>query len=129
MKSLKAVLIGVFIWFLGASFYTASYLFPFLKNVELQANLTLAIALIPNAWLGARLYYRWQPNAHGLQLGLVVLLTAILLDALITVPFFILPAGGSYLSFFGTASFWLIAIEYLLVVYGYWRIKVQPKES
>ena len=129
MKSLKAVLIGVFIWFLGASFYTASYLFPFLKNVELQANLTLAIALIPNAWLGARLYYKWQPNTHGLHVGLVVLLTAILLDALITVPFFILPAGGSYLGFFGTASFWFIAIEYLLVVYGYWRLKAKTIQS
>jgi hypothetical protein len=129
MKLLKAITIGIFIWFLGASFYTASYLFPFLDDVELQANLTLAIAMIPNAWLGARLYYKWQRNFNGLKLGLIVLVTAILMDALITVPLFILPEGGSYLGFFGVASFWLIAAEYLLVVYGYWKLKITPSQS
>jgi hypothetical protein len=125
MNKVRAIIIGSLIWILGASFYTASYFLPFLDNKELQADLVLAIAIIPNAWLGAKIYYRKGNRTHGFNVGFIVLLTAILLDGLITVPFFIIPNGGSYKNFFGAPSFWLIALEYFLVVYSYWRIKIK----
>jgi len=125
MNKVRAIIMGGIIWLLGASFYTASYFFPFLEDSALQANLVLAIALIPNAWLGASIYYKKGNQLHGLQVGVIVLLTAMALDALITVPYFIIPYGGSYQRFFGAPAFWLIAVEYLLIVFCYWHFKVR----
>lgn len=127
MSKVKAIIIGSLIWILGSSFYTVSYLFPFLEDVELQANLVLAIAIIPNAWLGAWLYYRRGTTLTGLQAGMIMLITAIALDAFVTVPLFIIPNGGSYRAFFGAAAFWLIAMEYIFAIYAYWHFKVKPQ--
>lgn len=125
MSKIKAIIVGGFIWILGSSFYAASYLFPFLEDLELQANLVLALAIIPNAWLGAHLYFKGA-NMHGLMFGSIVVLIAILLDAIITVPYFIVPQGGTYQSFFGAPAFWLIVFEYLMMVVLYWWLKIRP---
>ncbi|MEQ8712215.1 MAG: DUF5367 family protein, partial [Cyclobacteriaceae bacterium] len=66
---------------------------------------------------------------HGLKVGAIVLLTLILLDALITVPYLIIPYGGSYREFFSAISFWLIAVECLLIIYLYWRSNVKLQLS
>lgn len=122
MDKIRAILIGGFIWILGSSFYAASYLFPFLDDLELQANLVLAIALIPNAWLGAKIYYK-KANMHGVKAGMIMLVTAIFLDATITVPYLIIPQGGDYQSFFSASAFWLIAFEYLMIIILYWKYR------
>lgn len=127
MKTIKAIIIGGFIWILGASFYTASYFLPFLEDLELQANLVLAISLIPNAWLGARLYYKWEPNMSGFKFGVIAVITAILLDVIITVPFLIIPYGGTYERFFSAPAFWLIVVEYLLIIVSYWNFNIKPQ--
>ena len=127
MNSIKAIIIALLIWVVGVSFFSLSYAMPLLNNVELQANLTLAIILIPTVWVGTRLYYRWGKQIHGLKVGVIILLTLISMDALITVPYFIIPYGGSYQEFFGAASFWLIAMECLLVIYLYWRSNIKPQ--
>ncbi len=129
MKSIKAIIIAIFIWIVGVSFYTLSFYLPILENVEFQANLTLAITMIPNVWMGMYLYYRWGSNMHGLKVGAIVLLTLILLDALITVPYLIIPYGGSYWEFFSAISFWLIAVECLMIIYLYWRLNIKLQLS
>jgi len=125
MKILKVILLGTLIWVLGVSFYTVSFFIPMMDDLQLQANLVLAIALIPNAWLGARIYYKNGAGWHGGKVGVIVVVIAILLDATITVPYFIIPEGGSYTNFFGASAFWLIAIEYFLIVFAYWNFKVK----
>lgn len=127
MSKAKAIIIGVFVWILGISFYTISYQFSILNDPQLQANLVLALTLAPTAWLGAKLYYRKGTGIHGLLLGTIVFITAMVLDALITVPYFILPLGGSYKEFFTAPAFWLLAAEIILAVYAYWRIRIKPQ--
>lgn len=56
-------------------------------------------------------------------------LVAMVLDALITVPFLIMPYGGTYLSFFSDPGFWLIAVEYISVVAAYWQIEKAVERS
>ncbi|SMO32427.1 hypothetical protein SAMN06265379_10123 [Saccharicrinis carchari] len=124
MSKVRAIIVGGIIWILGSSFYAASYLFPLLNDPELQADLVLAVAIIPNAWLGAHIFYR-KSNLSGPKLGAIVVLTAIILDALITVPYLIVPQGGTYYSFFSAPAFWLIAFEYLMVVVLYWHFRVK----
>ena len=56
-------------------------------------------------------------------------LVAMVLDALITVPFLIMPYGGTYFSFFSDPGFWLIAVEYISVVAAYWQIEKAVERS
>lgn len=129
MNTIKTVLVGAAIWLGGVSIYTLSYFIPILKDVELQANISLAIGLIPIAWFASRFYFKKESLDHSIKAAISMLLTAILLDALITVPFLIIPYGGSYQSFFTSFSFWLIATEYLMVILVYSRIKTNKIKS
>jgi len=124
MNFKRAMLSAVLIWVLGVSAYTGSFFIHLLDNPNLQANLVLTFALIPSAILGANLYYRSGLKSNGFKLGTLMFLIAMLLDALITVPVFIIPEGGSHLSFFWDPGFWFIAVEYILTVGLYWRFKV-----
>ncbi|MEP2026607.1 MAG: DUF5367 family protein [Reichenbachiella sp.] len=116
MNTLKSILIGALIWAVGASAYTASYFNTILENPEMQANIILAITLIPVAWFGASLYFKKESNKYGIQVAISMVITAVLLDALITVPFLVMPYGGTYYSFFTSPAFWLIAVEYLMII-------------
>jgi len=124
----RALLAAVLVWILGVSVYTASYFFHFLEDPELQANLMLTLAVIPGALLGAFMYYKGGLETHGLKLGGFMFATAMALDAIITVPLFIIPLGGTHLTFFTDPGFWLIALLYIGVVVLYWKLKVvRPK--
>lgn len=130
MNIKRAILAAVLVWVLGVSVYTASYLFSFLEDAELQANLMLTLAVIPGALLGAFIYYKGGQETHGLRLGGFMFATAMILDTIITVPLFILPLGGTHLSFFTDPGFWLIALLYIGVVMLYWKLKVvKPRTS
>ncbi|MDW7691948.1 DUF5367 family protein [Flammeovirgaceae bacterium SG7u.111] len=114
----RLILAAVVAWCLGVSAYSCSYLFTLLNDPEMQANIILTIALIPSAIIGARFYYA-KEEVNGFKLGSMMFLVTMCLDALITVPLLIIPSGGSYLSFFSDLGFWLIAVEYILVVGTY----------
>ncbi len=129
MKIKRAIVLGIVIWSIGILLYSISYYIPILENAETQANLVLLIAVMPLVWLGCNYYYKKDKQTHGYFVGLTLLLTAVLLDALITVPFFVIPKGGSHYSFFTDLGFWLIAIEFLVVATLYWYIRVYPQTN
>lgn len=120
MKQLKAILIALFIWGFGVSIYVMSFYVPLLTDAEKQANLLLSISVIPLVWFGAKQYYKKEEMTHGFWLGQAFFLTSALLDALITVPVFIIPNGGSYLQFYSDPGFWFIGFEFLAVVTLYY---------
>ena len=120
----KSVIISAtIVWVLGVLAFVASYFFPIIEDPDLQANWVLSIALIPAAFLGAHIYYRKGHKTNGFLLGISMLLVAMLLDAIFTVPFIIMPYGGNYISFFTDPGFWLIAVELISVVAAYWQIE------
>ncbi len=125
MKTKRAILIGIAIWFLAVCAFTLSFYIPLMEDYELQANLFVGLALIPLTWFGANLYYRVEQKSQGIKVGLAMLLTGVILDAAVTVPFLVIPAGGSYYQFFTDISFWIIAIVYLSVVSLYHMIRVK----
>ncbi|MEX0313110.1 MAG: DUF5367 family protein [Allomuricauda sp.] len=127
MKIVRAILIGVLIWILGVSTYALSFYLPFMDDKEQQANAVLFATVIPLVWMGSRLYYKKGATIHGWQLGQTLFLTSATLDALITVPFLIIPNGGSYYAFFTDLGFWLIALEFMTVALLYWYVKVHLK--
>ncbi len=126
MKTTRAIAIGIAIWGLGVASYSASFFVPIMENAEQQANIVLFLAVMPLVWLGSRFYYKKDASTHGHKVGLMFLMTAAALDALITVPLLIIPAGGSYVEFFTAIGFWIIAFEFILVTLLYWVLKVQP---
>ena len=112
MKTLnlkKAVLSGLITYGIAITFFLLSFLIPIMKNPELQANITLAVVIIPAALIGARFYLR-KESVNGILLGSTMFLIAGVMDALITVPFFVIPAGGDYISFFTDPGFWIIGL-------------------
>ena len=126
MNLKRAIIAGVIVWILLIIFYVASYSFHIIKNAELQANMILCLALIPCARAGAQYYYKKGNQTNGFLLGVVMVFIAIVLDSLITVPVFIIPAGGSHISFFSDPAFWIIAIEYLVVVTVFSFVRKTP---
>ncbi|MEL6556995.1 MAG: DUF5367 family protein [Bacteroidota bacterium] len=126
MKSLilkHALLSSLLVYMIGIIAYTGSFFMPILADQYLQANLVLMVAIIPAVLVGCYFYYRRGHRTNGLLLGVVMFLGAMVLDAIITVPFFIMPEGGTHLSFFGDPGFWLIAVEYVAVVFIYSKTK------
>ena len=127
MKTLRVLLTAITVWIAGVGTFIASYYVPLLSDPDLQANIALSLSLIPLGWLGSLYFYSKYNSPGGYFFGLIMVLTAVILDGLVTVPFLVIPNGGTYLDFFGAASFWFIAIEYCLVVVLYWYVRVKPR--
>jgi len=115
-KKLRSVACAMLVWILGVSCYLLSFYLPVLENPDLQSNSVLALAIIPSACLGTYLFYKKSYIKPAL-FALVVILVATSLDALLTVPLFIIPSGGSYASFFGDAMFYIILVELYVTVW------------
>jgi hypothetical protein len=77
---------------------------------------------------GAYFYYKNGSKTNGLTLGIVMSLTALILDALITVPYVEIPNGRSYQSFFSSPFLWLLALVNVITVYSLWRVKIRAKK-
>jgi len=127
MKTFRAIVIGTGIWILGVIAYATSFGIPVLGDQGLQANIFLSLAIPPLVWFGAALYYGRDKNPHGFWVGLVFFLTAAMLDVAITVPFLVIPNGGSHYEFFTDLAFWLIALEFMAVAVAYHYIKKEVK--
>lgn len=129
MKHLRAISIGIIIWIIGVSVFTLSSYIFILEDTEQQANMLLFISVIPLVWFGAKQYYKKDSNTHGYWVGQTFFLTATALDALITVPVFVIPNGGSYYQFFTDLGFWLIGFEFITIAVLYWYIKAGIKKQ
>jgi hypothetical protein len=127
MKTQRAILLGIAIWIIAILFYSISYALPILEDLDSQANIVLFVVVMPLVWFGCYFYYQKDTKTHGLKVGQTLLLTAVALDALITVPLFVTPNGGSHYSFFTSLGFWIIAFEFLLVASLYWYARVHTK--
>ncbi|HBH23527.1 MAG TPA: hypothetical protein DDY13_08895 [Cytophagales bacterium] len=126
MKSLKlkqVTISSVVVYIIGITAFVGSYFVTIMDNADQQANFVLMMTIIPAALIGAHIYYRRGYKTNGFLLGAAMFFGAMILDALITVPVFIIPTGGDYMSFFGDLGFWLIAVEYISVVAAYWQIE------
>ena len=131
MEIKRAILSAAMVWAIGVTAYILSFFVKILDNPELQANIVLTLALVPGVILGAKYYYKTGAETHGFKLGVFMFLVTICFDALITVPLFIIPEGGSYLSIFVDPWFWFIGLEYILVIgiYAALRIKIQGERA
>jgi len=128
---IRATISALIVWTIGVTAFVASYLIPLMDNPDVQANWVLVGTLIPATALGANFYFRKGFRTNGLKLGAYMFGVTILLDALITVPVFIIPEGGNHATFFGDPVFWLIGLEYigLIAMYSQLLEKVKPART
>ncbi|MEO1029979.1 MAG: DUF5367 family protein [Bacteroidota bacterium] len=124
MKTIRAILIGVVIWILAVSAYTISFYLPISEDAELQANLVLLLSVIPLVWYGSVMYYKKEKRTHGFLVGFTFLMVSAILDALITVPVFMMPNGIDHYMFFTAPGFWLIALVFISIVVLYYYFRV-----
>ncbi|NQZ84082.1 MAG: DUF5367 family protein, partial [Nanoarchaeales archaeon] len=109
--NLKRVAIAGFITYaIGVAAFLTSFFVPVMSNPELQANFVLAFAIIPASIIGASFYLKKDFQTKGLLVGIGMFIITMLLDAIITVPVFVIPHGGDFVSFFTDPGFWLIAL-------------------
>jgi len=114
-KNLFSIACANLVWVLGVGFYLLSFYLPIIENPNIQSNIALAIGIIPSACLGTYLFYK-KSYIKPSTLALIFVIMATLLDALITVPVFIIPNEGSYSEFFGDPVFYIIAVEFYFIV-------------
>ena len=128
MKTKRAILLGIAIWVIAILFYSATYFLAPPDIADILANIILFVVVMPLVWTASSFYYKKDHKTHGYLVGQTMLLTAVALDALITVPFLVIPQGGSHFDFFTSIGFWIIAVEFLVVAALYWYIRVAPRK-
>ncbi len=125
MKIIRAIVSGIIIWVLIFVVFTVMSFVPIVKDSELQQNMLLWIILIPITLLGVKFYYKKGFKTNGLLIGVIIVVTSLILDALITLPYIIIPNNGNYYDFY-TSSFLLITIiEIIIITFFYWKSKVK----
>lgn len=124
MKTFRIIAIGTLIWFLVFTSFAVLDALPSLNgNVDSQAFI-LSFFIVPFAIFGAYIYYKNGNHDHGIKTALIMGITALVLDALITVPLVEIPQGRSYQSFFSYPQLYLLVALNMLSIYLYWRIRV-----
>ena len=125
MKHLRAILIGAMVWALIFFSFALLGFVPTLKDsLNLQA-LVVGILIVPYAIFGASIFYKNGNTENGIVIGVIMAVTALMLDTLITVPFIEIPNGGTYQSFFSFPLLWLLVFINIASVYFYWRLKIK----
>jgi hypothetical protein len=125
MKTGRAILSGALIWLLVLILFGVMDAVPATHHSQLLQAIIVCVSIIPFSLLGARIYYKTGDRSRGLSVGLVMVGTALLLDALITVPLVEQPYHNiDHYQFFTNPLLWTIVIEDLLVIWLYYKMKI-----
>ncbi|HEY5823652.1 MAG TPA: DUF5367 family protein [Cyclobacteriaceae bacterium] len=126
MKTGRAILSGLLIWTLMFTLFGLLDVIPATRDSIWLQGLVACTMVIPIALLAATFYYKTGSKANGVTVALVMVTTALLLDAVITVPFFEMPyRGRGHSQFFTHPLLWIIVLEDVLVVYLYYKMRVK----
>lgn len=121
MNYLRAVLSGTIAWLcIVITFYVLENI-PFFKASLIVQVIIAAFAIVFYAWSAAWFYYKKAEKKLGLQVGIVITATALILDVLITVPLIEIPKGSSYEAFFSNPLLWILAVVNVTTVFAYWK--------
>jgi len=114
MRCLRAILVGVLLWILV--FVEISIFQIGLELTGLFGKILHYILLIPIGILGAWIYYKSGDKLNGFLLGIIMLVVGIVLDLIITVPFFM---DGDFKSFYYDPFLWVGFLVAVVVVGTY----------
>lgn len=127
MNKIRAILSGILVWVLVFSTFTVLSFIPATKDSPTLQNILVSLLLILFSYLGASFYYKGGNKTHGFLVALAMIMTILFLDAIITVPFVVIPQNGSYAAFFTSLILWILVVENILITYLYWRWRVKSQ--
>lgn len=126
MKLSRLIFSAALVWLMIFSLFVALYFVPTVQDSELLQGLIVGVGIVPFAITGTRFYYQ-KASGHGFKVAVIMMLIAMTLDALITVPFIEMPfTGRGHLEFFTNPLLFILLAENLLVITAYWYLKVKP---
>jgi len=127
MYYIRAIVSGIIIWIcISLSFYVLEKI-PIIKHsFQLQSAITVFLSVF-FALRAAKFYYAKNYKMNGLKLGIIMSVTALLLDVLITVPFVEIPNGRSYESFFTSPVLWGLVFVNTFSVYLWRKNQINKK--
>lgn len=125
MKHFRAISVGTMVWaFIFITFAVLGFVPTIKASLNLQV-LVVGILIVPYAIFGASIFYKNGNKENGMTVGVIMSLTALILDGLITVPLVEIPKGGSYQSFYSFPLLWLLVTINIATVYFYWKLKIK----
>ncbi|MCZ8215066.1 MAG: DUF5367 family protein [Cyclobacteriaceae bacterium] len=125
MNYLNAIRSGFIAWILLIITFAIFSSIPGIQDSMQQQTIVVTILMVGYATLGAALYYKKGVHHHGIKVGLIISATALVLDALITVPLLEIPAGRRYASFFSNPLLWMLVLINMITVYMYWVFNIK----
>lgn len=125
MNYLRAVLSGIILWIcVAVTFFILEHT-PIIKDSINIQTVIICLFIIFYSTIGASFYYKKALSISGFQVGIIMSLTAILLDALLFVPLVEIPKGNTYQDFFSNPLLWILAILNIATVYFYSKTKLK----
>jgi hypothetical protein len=120
---LRTIVSGLLVWALVFSTFAVFDL----SGMDMPLQGILILLLMPlYAFTGAWFLYRKGARLPGWVAGVLATCTALVMDALVTVPLLEIPRGGSYALFFTNGLLWALAGMNLTTVWVYWRWRIFP---
>ena len=129
MKTIQIMAVGTFVWFLVFCSFILLGLIAGIKDSQTQQGLVVGTFIILFSYLGAHLYYKKGDTTNGLIVGIIMTTTALVLDAIITVPYIMGTTGDGYYSFYSNPLLWILASLNIAVIYFYWKFKVNSNAN
>lgn len=128
MRFFRAIFSGILVWIaVSLSFYVLEKVY-FLEQSFLWQSILTIVFIVFFAIGAAKFYYRKEYKMSGLQLGIIMSVTALILDVFITVPYVEIPNGRSYESFFTSPVLWILAFTNAFTVY-IWKKRQDLKKT
>jgi hypothetical protein len=120
MKAIRAIIAGLIVWALIFVEWTVLIFVPGLRSLGNWQFIIHYAMLVPITIAGISFYYgKNEKKIHGLYLGAVMLATGLILDALITLPFFVVPQGGSFVGYYMNPLMLIGYLVFLVVAFAY----------
>ena len=129
MNWVRAIFSGTIGWLcVVITFYILENI-PFVQKSPNTLTIIASSTIVFYAWFSAMIYYKKAEKKSGIQAGIVITATALILDVLITVPFIEIPKGSSYQAFFSNPLLWILAIINVITVFVYYKRTISVKQS
>ncbi len=128
MNKIRAVLSGIILWIMIFSLYTLISFIPLFRQSIILQNSIVFIGVIIFVYFSVLFYFRKGKKISGLMLAILMIITALGLDALVTVPMVMIPQGIGYKIFYATPFLWLMVAEILMFTVLFSQLKANQND-